>query len=80
MTEEGIKGYLRDRHLGSNEQIDELKFGVGNTYVQPISSTGLSMDLSLTGITGSSSAFVTTSSSSRIHLSSVRSSRLAPRD
>lgn len=82
MTEDGIKGYLRDRHLGSDEKIDKLKFGVGNTCVPSISCAGLSvrMDLSLTGITGSNSAFVRMSSSSRIHLSSGRSSRLAPRD
>lgn len=33
MTEDGIKGYLKDRHLGDDEEIDKLHFGVGNKYV-----------------------------------------------
>lgn len=33
MTEDGIKGYLKERHLGDDEQIDKLQFGVGNKYV-----------------------------------------------
>lgn len=33
MTEDGIKGYLKDRHLGDDDQIDKLEFGVGNQYV-----------------------------------------------
>lgn len=39
MTEDGIKGYLKERHLGDDEQIDKLHFGVGNEYVSthPIS-------------------------------------------
>lgn len=37
MTEDGIKGYLRDRHLGDDEQIDKLHFGVGNKYVSTTS-------------------------------------------
>lgn len=31
MTEDGIKGYLKDRHLGDDEQIDKLEFGVGSS-------------------------------------------------
>ncbi|KAK2608052.1 hypothetical protein N8I77_006688 [Diaporthe amygdali] len=36
MTEEGIKGYLKDRHLGSEEQIEELVFEVGNQLQQRV--------------------------------------------
>lgn len=81
MTEEGIKGYLKDRHLGDDEQIEKLQFGVGNKYVSTHRiGRALVTRGYLTSITDSSSVFVTMSSSSRIHLSSVRSSRLAPRE
>lgn len=81
MTEDGIKGYLKERHLGDDEQIDKLQFGVGNKYVSMhLVGRALVTRKLLTSITGSSSASVTMSSSSRIRLSSGRSSRLARRD
>ncbi|KAL2286139.1 hypothetical protein FJTKL_07353 [Diaporthe vaccinii] len=36
MTEDGIKGYLKERHLGDDEQIDKLQFGVGNKLEQRV--------------------------------------------
>ncbi|KAG6360906.1 hypothetical protein INS49_011974 [Diaporthe citri] len=35
-TLEDVFGYLRDRHLGDDEQIDKLQFGVGNKLEQRV--------------------------------------------
>ncbi|KAH8773592.1 hypothetical protein F5883DRAFT_641578 [Diaporthe sp. PMI_573] len=36
MTDDGIKEYLKDRHLGDDKQIDKLEFGVGNPLEQRV--------------------------------------------